>query len=65
MEKKLQIYLVDDSQEMIQKMKNNLKNSHLFEVIGSEMCIRDRKCPIHQRRGTGTARYLGAMVHRR
>lgn len=30
MEKKLQIYLVDDSQEMIQKMKNNLKNSHLF-----------------------------------
>lgn len=35
MEKKLQVYLVDDSQEMIQKMKNGLKNSRLFEVIGS------------------------------
>ena len=45
MEKKLQIYLVDDSQEMIQKMKNNLKNSHLFEVIGSasngEQCLHE------------------------
>ncbi|MEI3117056.1 MAG: sporulation transcription factor Spo0A [Merdibacter sp.] len=45
MEKKLQVYLVDDSQEMIQKMKNGLKNSRLFEVIGSavngEQCLHE------------------------
>ncbi|MEE0107644.1 MAG: sporulation transcription factor Spo0A [Merdibacter sp.] len=45
MEKKLQVYLVDDSQEMIQKMKNGLKNSCLFEVIGSavngEQCLHE------------------------
>lgn len=45
MEKKQQIYLVDDSQEMIQSMKEALKNSALFEVIGSaangEQCLRE------------------------
>ncbi len=45
MEKKLQVYLVDDRQEMIQKMKNGLKNSRLFEVIGSavngEQCLHE------------------------
>lgn len=45
MEKKLQVYLVNDSQEMIQKMKNGLKNSRLFEVIGSavngEQCLHE------------------------
>ena len=35
MENKLQIFLVDDSQEMLQKMKTSLNNSHLFEVIGT------------------------------
>ena len=33
METKLQIYLVDDSQDMIQKMKDGLRSSKLFEVI--------------------------------
>ncbi len=45
MEKKLQVYIVDDSQEMIQKMKNALKSSPLFEVIGSaangEQCLHE------------------------
>ena len=43
MENKLQIFLVDDSQEMLQKMKTSLNNSHLFEVIGTanngEQCL--------------------------
>ena len=43
METKLQIYLVDDSQDMIQKMKDGLRSSKLFEVIGSalngEQCL--------------------------
>ena len=37
METKLQIYLVDDSQDMIQKMKDGLRSSKLFEVIGSAL----------------------------
>lgn len=45
MENKLQVYLVDDSSEMIQRMKNCLKNSRLFEVIGSatngEQCLHE------------------------
>ena len=45
METKLQIYLVDDSQDMIQKMKDGLRSSKLFEVIGSalngEQCLHE------------------------
>lgn len=43
MEKNLQVFIVDDSQEMLQKMKVSLSNSHLFEVIGTatngEQCL--------------------------